>query len=565
MMQTNIPSSALGGTTVGFVNKEDAKKLANLQDVSTLSGWFEEDPREAYLGLVTTFQNRFNQSYSMITELWDRKQILEVDSLGTKVTWDTPIYKDTGIYTEKDFSYQKYAGVDDSTFKIALNRKFSVGDKLTYDMEFGEEIYVFDEEVRKEGSAWIHTVKLVTDDPAESFPSEKLGKGIEYFKTGHGAAEFDTTFSGFNYEDSMSYMKHEMQLGSPTGVEAFITAQAERTFAGAVVDVKNFVERLKNEASALGEYTVLFGKDAIKVGKDGKKKIDWSKTKISSTMQYLVLRELEKLVAIRLIHGKGGTVRGKNGIVRFNEGLLRAARRGYRILYGRPGGITINHLSRLSNYVFQVSDKSYEERELVITAGTRAFDNITEILLEQLSSQMEKAKFLYGSESQLPQKVLSGKDNQHLEFKSLRVVGGYVPGVGNVKVIKDTSLDRTVAKDRFSKGMHGNAMSHTTYSAIIWDVTSSESSNVEQNVKGANLIEGGKGNANIYIVKPKGSHIFYGKEQGRWSSTEAKDIVSSNKYMGEGYWAWAALDVIVLNSDRIAMIELDEKARAGFR
>lgn len=55
--------------------------------------------------------------------------------------------KDSGkCITVRDTSSQSFAGIDNSNFKIVLNKKFAPGAVLTTDAIYGEQIIVTDEE-----------------------------------------------------------------------------------------------------------------------------------------------------------------------------------------------------------------------------------------------------------------------------------------------------------------------------------------------------------------------------------------------------------------------------------
>ena len=68
-------------------------------------------------------------------------------------------------------------------------------------------------------------------------------------------------------------------------------------------------------------------------------------------MEFLTMRELERITAQKLLFGRAGTIRSTNGVTRLNEGLWHQLRRGKIIQYGRAGGITRNHLKEAAEYV----------------------------------------------------------------------------------------------------------------------------------------------------------------------------------------------------------------------
>ena len=82
--------------------------------------------------------------------------------------------------------------------------------------------------------------------------------------------------------------------------------------------------------------------------------------------------------------------------------------------------------------------------------------------------------------------------------------------------------------------------------------------------QGATLIEGGDNGSNVYIVKPQGAMTRYGSENGRYDNMKVSDIVSSNKFQMQSWWIYSILAGLVLDKGRFVIIELDEKAQAGF-
>lgn len=558
MIQKGIPNTTRGNQVISFIKKDEAKRLTAAQDVASLSEWFEEDPLGAHLGMVTEWNRRGHVKFPLIQDMLSNKQVIECNG---RFTYDTPIYKDTGIYIENDLSSQLYAGVDGSTFLVALNKKFSKGDILTYDAEFGEQFIVTeDEEIKQKGTAFYHTVKLVTNDPMATFPVEYLKKGVQYFKITHGMDEFGTSFSQFDFSDSMSYMRSEFELGSMKGVEIWFTGKADKkTFKGGAVEAKNFIERLTKEAEQYKADFVVIADAAV----DGTSKP--KNLRLASILEWLMFRELEKLTVQALLYQRGGTVKDGNGVVKLNEGLVHQFRRGFRIQYGRPGGITKQDIQKAANYVYSINPyMDVEQRKLKFICGSKAFDNVLEIFSDEVNPQLERIGNLLGNQYLLPKPIITGTSNTDLTLMPIRFTNVYLKGIGQVEIIKDPSLDFQPMVDRYAKGMHEGGASHMTYSMMIWDVTSREYSNNMDFPKGTTLVENGDSGANIFLVKPYGSHVYSGKELGRYSSESAKDIVSSRKEIGQGYWSWAQLDVWVKDPMKIVMIELDPKARKGF-
>lgn len=560
--QRGIPFFKNGDQVVGFMKANEVKSIQGYQDLASLHAWYHEDPDNNHLGMVNLWGNQKMLNAPIYRELLQNKQKLEVNGLNGRFTYDTPIETESkGLYTEKDMSVgQEYAGIDGSSFKIALNREVAHGTVITYDAMDGQQLFVSDEEpVELIGSAYIHTVKLVTQDRQEWFPSEKLAKGLEYFKINHGLGEYSTNFAHVDFDGTVGYMKSEFELGNVRGVEAYVTGFADKKkFSGAAVHSKNFIQQVQNYSDRYGD--LMF---CAPMGANGKPNM--SKASIGSTMEYLVMLELEKLTATSLLFQRAGTIRDTNGNVKFNEGLWHQLRRGKIITYGRPGGITREHIKEAAEYVFRVNPSMpYESRRIKFKCGTRAYDNVMEIFSDEVTAQLNNLDRMLGTDRVLPKSPVEGKNLYDLTLKPVRFTSVYIPQIGMIEIEKDESLDYAHMVDRFSAGYHGEGKSRYTYSMVIWDASSQVSSNNGDLPKGTKVVEGGNKNGNIYIVKPEGAMTYWGKSNGRYDIDKAGGIVSSYKQIGQEFWAWNSCAIWVKDISKFVMIELDKDAAKGF-
>jgi hypothetical protein len=89
-------------------------------------------------------------------------------------------------------------------------------------------------------------------------------------------------------------------------------------------------------------------------------------------------------------------------------------------------------------------------------------------------------------------------------------------------------------------------------------------SNNQDVPKGTKMIEGGNSKANVYLVQPKEDKIYWGRENGRYSSMNSRDIVASNKFRTESFFIYGAASVWVKDPTKFVMIELDPSQRQGF-
>lgn len=564
--QQNIPMIYNGDQVIMFTGAKSVKSIQGYQDLPSLYSWYQEDPDKHHLGMMSLWGQQAQTTYPIYRELLQSKSVIEVNGFDGGFTYDIPVEEYKGVYTSRDMSWQAYPGLDGGSFKIVLSREFTTGDILTNDAEFGQQIVVSGEEpVNQLGDGFEHTVKLVDNDKETWFLQSNLAKGITFYKVNHVIlGEYGTNYSHVDMPDTVGKMRCEYRLGSLRGVEAYVTGMADsKSFGGAAMASKQFLQKLGQEAEELGEIAIMAN---VKMS-GGKKMPDMKTARIGTTMEFLVHRELERLTAQALLFQKAGTIRDSNGVARLNEGLWHQLRRGKIIKYGRPGGITREHLKEAGEYIFRANpDKAYADRKIRFKAGKYAFENILEIFKDEVAAQNAGLNVanLLGADRVLPKSPVSGTDLMNLTYNPVRFTSVFIPQLGQVEIIEDTSLNAQPLSDRFSVGMHPSGVAHTAYSLVIWDVADQQYSNNEDLPKGAKLMDGGNKGANIFLVKPEGEMSYWGSSNGRYNINKAGDIVSSHKQIGQEFWAWNSIGIFVKDLTKFIMIELDESARKGF-
>jgi hypothetical protein len=165
---------------------------------------------------------------------------------------------------------------------------------------------------------------------------------------------------------------------------------------------------------------------------------------------------------------------------------------------------------------------------------------------------------LFGSTQKVEGKLFEGPlDALKMNAVSFKSVS--IPGVGQIEVIWDEALDYQPLTDKVQAGFFGNSgVAWTSYSLLIEDAESAEYSNVRKNVKNANLVNGGTDKANTYYIKPEGSHVVFGYEQGRMADGDKTSFVqSSMKTMGRTFWAHSSSAALALDVTRQVWIELE--------
>lgn len=564
--QQNIPMFHNGDQVIMFTGAKNVKSIQGYQDLPSMYSWYKEDPDRNHLGMMSLWGQQAQVTYPIYRELLQSKSVIEVNGFDGGFTYDIPIEQYKGVYTTRDMSSQAYPGLDGGEFKIVLSREFTTGDVLTNDAEFGQQIIVSaSEPVAQLGDGFEHTVRLVDNDKETWFMASNLAKGISYYKLNHAIyGEYGTNYSHVDMIDTVGKMRCEFNLGSLRGVEAYVTGYADKkSFSGAVASSKEYITTLANEAESLGEIAIMTNTKMS----GGKKMPDMKTARIGTTMEFLVHRELERLTAQALLFQKAGTIRDSNGVAKLSEGLWHQLRRGKIIKYGRPGGITREHLKEAAEYIFRANqNKPYAERKIKFKAGKYAFENILEIFKDEVASQNAGLNVanLLGADRVLPKSPVSGTDLMNLTYNPVRFTNVFIPQLGMVEIVEDTSLNQQPLSDRFAVGMHPGGVAHTAYSLVIWDVEDQQYSNNKDLPQGAKLMDGGNKGGNIFLVKPEGEMAYWGSSKGRYDIAKAGDIVSSHKQIGQEFWAFNSIGIWVKDLTKFIMIELDENARKGF-
>lgn len=553
-----------GNEVIAFTNKDKlGKAIKSIQDLPTMYDWYREDPDKRHLGLMKFWDYKTQRPTGILDELLTTKSVITVNGWDGKFTYDLPVETDRGCYTTKDMSYQIKAGISGDSFKIVLNKEFKTGDVLTYDKGRGQQITVVDEApVVEVAEGYEHTVQLVDDNKGTWFTESFLNKGIQYFKVSHNIhGEYGTNFSGFEFGDEQATMRCEFQLGAASGVESYITGLADsKSFSGADAKSQDFIAR------ATAEFQ---GNDIAVVSDvlgDGKT-INPKTARIGATLEYFTLRELHRLTNSKLMWQAAGTIRNSNGVTRINEGLFKQMRRGTIYKYGRKGGITRQHLIDMGTYIFRNNPYLDEEnRELEFRCGKYAYLNVLEIFNAEVQAQYGALGLagLLGANNGIPNPI-KGNDLTNLEMALVRFTRVFIKGLGWLRIVHDKSLDVIdEGMDRRVKGDNPEGFSSTTYSIFVSDVANQRYSNNKELPKGTKIVENGREDANIYLVKPEGEMTYWGTTRGRYDYQKASNITSSMKQLGQEFWAYNIMDIVMLDPSRVLILELDENNVAHY-
>ena len=535
-------------TTAQLVNQQ------GWQDASTLHTWYNEDPLKNHLKLQSWFGQQEMTKVPLFQDMLQHDAVLEVNGWDGKFTYDYPVETDNRLKTVEDYSYQQYPGMDGTTFKIAFNREFAPGTTLTADGMDGEAIAISDSEpVRDLGYGFEHSVVLLTNDPEATYPSELLGKDIEYFETGHGIAEWGEKLGNVHMPGGTTYMTSEFQLGAPMGYETFFSGKANSVdLSMGTADSKEVINQLENFYKN-GQEVVLMRDKSPKAT---------HKYTVGTILEMLTIDKLNRQMSVSLMFQKGATIKTQKGTVRYNEGLWHQMQRGYKITYAKRGGITREHIKSARDYVFKANPyQDTVKSKIRFKCGSEAFNNVLEIFKDEVNQQLSNIAVLLGSDGLIDNPV-SG-DLYNLSLKPVRFTEVMLPGIGMVELEEDYSMNYMNITDRNLRGMNPNGTDYTTYSMIIWDAADQSYSNSNSMPKGTSLV-GNNDKANIYLVTPKNDKIYWGREGGRYDMSRATDIVASAKTMHSSFFIYAFGAAWMKDPSKYIVIELEKGARRGF-
>lgn len=558
LLTVNFPATMNGDTVIGYTDAKTIRESLVEHDLSSLESWYFEDPDRNHLGMLELFANITNYPLPMYLGMIRQDATITVNGANGTFRYDLPVANTVEVVTVEDTSV-KYdrPGIDESLFEIVLNAQFTQGDILTYDVIDGCQLMIAHEmEPRQEGENWRYWCRLFGRSRAKYFPKDKLRPGIKYFKVSNALGEYSTQFSKVGGSSRAGSMTCEFQLAGHRGVEGETTMYAGMKSMGwADRGTQNFLEKAYAQVKRLSDVR---GGDAsyaiIGSRVPGTNMIDMRTARVASTVSLFCLAELAKMEAYELMFMRGGRVKTHNGVLVKNEGLYHQLRRGFTITYSRPGGIRQDHFRAAADYIYRGrTDMPIENRVMKFKVGAMAYKNITEIFRDEFNAQLGAVAHLMGSDRIISNPVTG--PNSALELGTISIKSVVLPGIGKVIIEHEPSLDYVDMVDRSQlvDGMYPI----TSYSCIMEDLTQAEWSNAFAGIPNTSEAKIGNINSNVFYVKPDGGSMWWGYEQGRWSSrVNASDIVSSHSRMAEQFWCHSISACWVKDASKFVTIEL---------
>lgn len=459
------------------------------------------------------------------------------------------------VEATSDQSPDGYVGADGSSFKIVMNKKLSPNQVLTFDVLSDLYLIVDDQEVEYVGYGYVHYVKLLgaEQDINKVYPVEYLANDITYnVMSGSFIAELTEKLGIAHLPESSTYKEVEFKLGSGQGMEHFFTGKADSlkmSTGYTTADTQKYLQEIQQ--AGLDENNPLA---VIKANSPS-----GSITTVADLLEIITVRNFNEKYNKSMMFMPAAKYSSSKGIIELNEGLWQQMRRGKIFKYNKKGAFTETDAVQVRNYVYKYNDSRVEDTFLNIDAGSELTFNIERIIAKHAQNQLANFANLLGSDRILPKNPVTGELDA-LVVSIVKFKSAMIPGVGMLSVRIDRSLDHISDADVRAKGINPGGKDHTTYSGYIWDVTDQTFSNNGKLPEGTKAI-GGETNAksNVYLIRPERNAIVWGRENGRYSSQKASDVIASNKLMGEGFFIYGFGAMWMPDPSKFVMIELKNK------
>lgn len=560
-----INGAAITDMSVAAFPKENliAAQQGAFDSSILLTSFLNLDPNRNMLLLQTAWDKQVMKKQTFASSVYKNviasNAVLTVNGQeGGGFKYKTAVETDNCFRTVEDTSDQSpdgYVGADGSSFKIVMNKKLSPNQVLTFDVLSDLYLVVDDIEVEYVGYGYVHYVKLLgaEQDINKVYPVEYLGNDITYtVLSGSYIAELTEKLGIPHLPESSSYLELEFKLGSGQGMEHWFTGKADSikmSTGYTTADTQKYLQELQQ--AGMDENNPLALIQAS--GASG------SITTVADMMEILTVRNFNEKFNKSLMFMQAAKFSSSKGVLEFNEGLWQQMRRGKIFKYNKKGGLTENDLVQVRNYVYKYNTSRAEDTFLNIDAGSELTFNIERIIAKHAQNQLNYLAPILGSDRPFAQHPVTGALDA-LVVAPVKFKSAMIPGVGMLSVRMDSSLDHVADSDIRAKGTNPGGKDHTTYSGYIWDVTDQTFSNNAKLPEGTKAI-GGETMAknNVYLVRPERNPIVWGRENGRYSSQKASDIVSSNKLMAEGFWIYGFGAMWMPDPSKFVMIELKNK------
>jgi hypothetical protein len=556
-------------TSFDVIKKSEAIALRNSkgsQDFSTLATWVDLDPMKNMLKLETAWNKQSIERVGLFQDSIKNDAVLEVNGEAGEFHYQMPVETDNCMKTVEDTSSQAVdggVGSDGTPFRLVLNKMLAPNAQISADGMDGDTLVISDiYPVSDLGYGFEHWVTLMKShsDPDVTYDPSLLESNREYFEISSSAVgEYTEQLSPVHMPSGTNYITCKFKLGAGQGVETFSTGTANSVSlmpGYTTADTQEYINEVMGEGYD-PENDVVIGMTQDKSSKSG------YKYTVGSLLENLAIKKFKQNFNRSLMFMEGGAISTTKGVLTYNEGLWRQMLRGFVHNYARRGAFNFEDLKILRDYVFQGNPGlKIDQSVMRIKAGTDLYDNLEVLIQTEAGRQLTNLAPLLGADQVTSQKIVTGAlDN--LEVALVKFGKVRVPGIGLVEAMLDTTMDYVRLTDRQLRGVATpGGRDYSSWSGIIWDVTDQMYSNNKKLPAGTKAIND-KVKANIYMVRPQGDSIFWGRENGRYSSKGASDILASGKTRHESFFMYGFGAMWMADPSKFAMTQVKRSARVG--
>ena len=388
----------------------------------------------------------------------------------------------------EDISGTETPGIDGTTFRIRLTKRFGNGAIISTDKFSGLELVVTPDEIYgTEATGFIHVVKMnSTNSKYKYYPKDFLQAGVIYFRTGSVGSEFSTTYDSLQSVTS-GYREYYIHVGEGHAHKSFSVTRdaAYSQVSGQIVkslqDYRQVCEMYQFAPGSPVSDGVMRGTTPIeiyakhfKVNKAEATQMvrkDIVKKAYIPLVEAIAMAEVERDVEYYATWGSGGTMKvdGKTE-VNLPIGLFHQFNLGNYASYNIPK-FTLDRIEALLTSRLKDKIDPYGQSVITIGCGMGAL---------KLVRKQIREKFLGTNMVSYSKDYISGTDNQmlHLDVQNFM---SYRWEYGVIQFTHVPALDPVVANDVQNPFYDGHRLS--SYMMIIDDM-SGMGGNVEELVYG---------------------------------------------------------------------------------
>lgn len=559
----SLGNSINGDNVTGFISPTKVKNVSGFGDFTNVmtymtDGKDDKDQMEKYLGFFELFKTTHDVQVPMIANIVKNMAVMNVED-HERITYDIAIPENTkrGATSLVDTSGQVDGEiVAGQTFYIIVDRKFSPGNYLKFDVTSPFQVEVSqDHDITPSGEGYKTYITFESSNKKQIFPKSALQQGKEWILVAHPLAEYATDWNSPHLGlDAPGKIRMEVKMPSPQGIETAYTMRGGNMSTNRVGDLsRQTQEHLESEMDKLGGFESA-GAFLLGNSKDGKNFN--GKPKVSTTLEYLAVKELLVMQAFTNMFANASEKATSDGVKRIGEGAWFQARRGKIITYPRPGALQIKHLAKAASYIFGNTGGDLSKRRIEFTGGQEVVINGMEIIKDFANTSINQMPSIYtGTQGLFGKDLIKGTPDA-LKLTMMRFDEVFIPSIGNVSFKHDPSFDFQPLQRKIDSGYTPNGYNNLSYSLMV-DAAEVIGKDTSRSVTGgAKLMEGGNKKSNFYYLKPE-NHFWWGREYGRMNQGDKfTDLRASLRYMGTEFFAAVQSYVLMVDTTAKVIIEL---------